>query len=68
MGHIKTSANFYSRGIPKNVHVFGDFALANYSIVNPYSLYKVNSNYYDFAFQNKNINININRQVNFIRK
>ena len=48
MGHIKTSANFYSRGIPKNVHVFGDFALANYSIVNPYSLYKVNSNSKNF--------------------
>jgi hypothetical protein len=62
MGHIKTSANFYSRGIPNNIPVFGAYVLANYDVVKPYSLYKLNSNYYDFAFQNKNANKNVNKR------
>jgi hypothetical protein len=61
MGHIKTSASFYSRGIPNNFPVFGAYVLGNYDVVKPYSLYKYKSNYYDFAFQNKNKNNIIKR-------
>jgi hypothetical protein len=72
MGHIHTSASFYYRGIPNSMHVFGAFSLANYSIVKPYALYKLNSNFYDFAFQhnngNSNNNINQNRNINLNKK
>lgn len=56
MGHIRTSAIFYRRGIPNGIPLFGAYALANYDVVKPYLLYKLNSNYYDFAFQNNKSN------------
>lgn len=66
MGHIHTSSSFYYRGIPNNLHEFGAYSLGNYSIVKPYALYKLNSNFYDFAFQNTN-NGNVNRLGNINR-
>lgn len=35
MGKVRTSASFYSRGIPKDFHAFGYFTQANYPIVQP---------------------------------
>jgi hypothetical protein len=35
MGHIRTSAISYWRGVPKNLHGYGQLALANYPIVQP---------------------------------
>ena len=38
MGHIRTSANGYWRGVPKNFHGYGYFTQANYPIVQPQQL------------------------------
>jgi len=35
MGKVRTSANFYKRGIPNDFHSFGYFTQANYPIVQP---------------------------------
>jgi hypothetical protein len=35
MGHIRTSAITYWRGVPKNLHGYGQLTLANYPIVQP---------------------------------
>jgi hypothetical protein len=35
MGKVRTSASFYSRGVPKDFHAFGYFTQANYPIVQP---------------------------------
>lgn len=35
MGKVRTSASFYSRGIPKEFHTFGYFTQANYPILQP---------------------------------
>jgi hypothetical protein len=35
MGKVRTSASFYSRGIPKSFHSFGYFTQANYPIIQP---------------------------------
>jgi len=35
MGNLKTSANFYYRGVPKTATNFGSIVLGNYSIVKP---------------------------------
>ena len=35
MGKVRTSASFYTRGIPKYFHTFGYFAQGNYPIVQP---------------------------------
>jgi len=35
MGKIRTSASFYRRGIPNNLHSFGYLTQANYPIVQP---------------------------------
>jgi len=35
MGHIRTSAISYWRGVPKNLHGYGQLTLANYPIVQP---------------------------------
>ena len=39
MGHLRTSANFYYRGLPKTATNFGGIALGNYSIVKPTRTY-----------------------------
>lgn len=39
MGHLKTSANFYHRGVPKTATNFGGIALGNYVIVKPMTSY-----------------------------
>ena len=39
MGHLRTSANFYYRGVPKTATNFGSVALGNYSIVQPMRSY-----------------------------
>jgi hypothetical protein len=35
MGHLRTSAISYWRGVPKDFHAFGYFTQANYPIVQP---------------------------------
>lgn len=35
MGHIRTSAISYWRGVPKNLHGYGQLTLANYPVVQP---------------------------------
>jgi hypothetical protein len=35
MGHVRTSAISYWRGVPKSFHTFGYFTLGNYPIVQP---------------------------------
>jgi hypothetical protein len=35
MGKVRTSASFYSRGVPKDFHSFGYFTQANYPILQP---------------------------------
>jgi hypothetical protein len=35
MGKVRTSASFYSRGVPKDFHAFGYFTQANYPILQP---------------------------------
>jgi len=35
MGHIRTSAITYWRGVPKTLHGYGQLTLANYPIVQP---------------------------------
>jgi len=35
MGKVRTSASFYSRGVPKDFHALGYFTQANYPIVQP---------------------------------
>ena len=54
MGHIRTSANFYRRGIPNGVHVFGAYVLGNYVVPQPTSLFKLttNNNYFNSTFRN----------------
>ena len=52
MGHLKTSANFYRRGIPNGIHLFGAYVLSNYVVPQPSSLFKLNSNYFNYAFRN----------------
>ena len=39
MGHVRTSAIFYHRGIPNSRHSFGAFALANFVVPQPTSLF-----------------------------
>lgn len=52
MGHIHTSASFYRRGIPNEIHIFGAYVLANYSVPQPMRLYvnTLRSNVYNGAF------------------
>lgn len=39
MGHLKTSASFYYRGVPKRATNYGSIVLGNYSIVKPSRTY-----------------------------
>lgn len=39
MGHVRTSAIFYRRGIPNSRHVFGAYTLANFVVPQPTSLF-----------------------------
>ena len=39
MGHLRTSANFYYRGLPKTATNFAGVALGNYSIIQPMRSY-----------------------------
>ena len=52
MGHIRTSANFYRRGVPNGIPLFGSYVLSNYVVPQPTSLFKLNSNYFNYAFRN----------------
>ena len=55
MGHIRTSANFYRRGIPNAIYTFGAYALGNYIVPQPNTLFKKglgNSNYFNATFRN----------------
>jgi hypothetical protein len=54
MGHVRTSANFYRRGVPNAVHSFGALALANLIVPQPTSLFLkgYNTNYFNSAFRN----------------
>jgi hypothetical protein len=53
MGHVRTSANFYRRGVPNAVHTFGAYALANYIVPQPNALYTktLTSGYFNATFK-----------------
>jgi hypothetical protein len=52
MGHIKTSAIFYRRGVSNNQSNFGIAVTANYPIVQPQWYFIGNNNFFSL---NKNI-------------
>jgi len=39
MGHVRTSASFYYRGVPKTATNFGGIVLGNYAIIQPMRTY-----------------------------
>jgi hypothetical protein len=50
MGGLRTSANFYRRGIPNSYNGFAKAAQANYSIVQPVNKF-ISTNGYTFALK-----------------
>ena len=58
MGHLRTSAIFYYRGVPKTAKNFGGIALGNYSIVQPMRSYIGIGSYLKKSMSNVIYNIN----------
>jgi hypothetical protein len=52
---IRTSAIFYSRGIPKTRNNFGFVAQSNYNVIVPMHKYIRNYNFYNRNIINKNV-------------
>jgi hypothetical protein len=66
MGHVRTSAIFYRRGIPNGIHVFGAYTLANYNVPQPLALYTntLRSNYFNSTFHS-NFNSKFKSVINY---
>ncbi len=60
MGHVRTSAIFYRRGIPNNNNTFfGVVVVGNYNIVNPTSVFINSINSKPTPIQNFSLYYNI---------
>ena len=64
MGHLRTSASFYRRGIPNDIHLFGAYTLANYSVPQPMALYTntLRSNYFNSSFNSSFMPLHIEKR------
>ena len=58
MGKVRTSSNFYRRGIPNSYSNFALVAQSNFAIVNPINKFIANTN-----FLNRSFNIIIYHRV-----
>ena len=50
MGKLKTSANFYRRGVLNTNTSFGTNVQGNYSIIQPYSKFVATKNFFNNTF------------------
>ena len=50
MGKVRTSANFYRRGIPNNYSNFALVAQSNSTVVNPINKFIANTNFFQSFF------------------